>query len=216
MSRLREDAVEQVIFPSSLTNIERKFLHKLAGDLGLKSKSYGKGDDRCITVSKIPEDFSSSKGPVDLVLDKELIVGMEAYFSTNLIDTSKKTINDGAGSVTSRAAHGSTGNNSENALARNLSYVENSYQQAQQTREKHRDYGHTQRQRNLLPAADYREAVCGVIRNNQIVLISGETGCGKTTQVYTNTVYKTSVIVKYCTVVNVQYYSAELHQFTCL
>ena len=49
--KLRED-VKEVIFPNDLTNIERKFLHKLAEELGLKSKSNGKGTDRRITVTK--------------------------------------------------------------------------------------------------------------------------------------------------------------------
>jgi hypothetical protein len=39
-------------FPPGLTNTERKFLHQLAIQLGLKSKSSGKGEKRFITVTK--------------------------------------------------------------------------------------------------------------------------------------------------------------------
>ena len=53
--KLREDTVKEVVFPNDLTNIERKFLHKLAEELGLKSKSHGKGEDRKITVTKPSE-----------------------------------------------------------------------------------------------------------------------------------------------------------------
>jgi hypothetical protein len=39
-------------FPSDLTNTERKYIHQLASQIGLVSKSVGKGDQRRITVSK--------------------------------------------------------------------------------------------------------------------------------------------------------------------
>ena len=51
---LREDDERhQLEFPATLTNTERKFVHELAMQLGLKSKSTGKGEDRKIVVSKL-------------------------------------------------------------------------------------------------------------------------------------------------------------------
>ena len=50
--QLRDEAVTEVVFPNTLDNIERKFLHKLSEELGLKSKSHGKGENRKITVCK--------------------------------------------------------------------------------------------------------------------------------------------------------------------
>lgn len=49
---LREGDETQLAFPPTLTNTERKFLHELASQLGLVSKSTGKGDTRHIVVSK--------------------------------------------------------------------------------------------------------------------------------------------------------------------
>jgi HrpA-like RNA helicase len=37
--------------------------------------------------------------------------------------------------------------------------------------------------RHTLPIASYREEIVSAVRNNQVILIAGETGCGKTTQV---------------------------------
>lgn len=49
----REDGErDKLEFDSSLTNTERKFIHQLAGQLGLVSKSTGKGEDRKIAVTK--------------------------------------------------------------------------------------------------------------------------------------------------------------------
>ena len=47
-------------FPSDLTNTERKFLHQLALQLGLKSKSHGKGENRKITVTRPDESVQQA------------------------------------------------------------------------------------------------------------------------------------------------------------
>ena len=47
-----DDEGSKIEFPSTLTNTERKFIHQLAGQLGLVSKSTGKGENRRITVTK--------------------------------------------------------------------------------------------------------------------------------------------------------------------
>lgn len=47
-----DDTLTEIKLPPKLTNTERKFMHQLAGGLGLTSKSTGKGDDRYICVSK--------------------------------------------------------------------------------------------------------------------------------------------------------------------
>lgn len=53
MLDLREnDNIDKVEMPPNLSNTERKFLHELASQLGLKSKSSGKGEDRRITITK--------------------------------------------------------------------------------------------------------------------------------------------------------------------
>lgn len=44
-------------------------------------------------------------------------------------------------------------------------------------------YAQIQEYRTKLPAAKQKQEVLTAIRNNQVVLISGETGCGKTTQI---------------------------------
>jgi len=50
---LRENNdLEFLEFPPTLTNTERKFVHQLAGQLGLVSKSSGKGENRRIRVTK--------------------------------------------------------------------------------------------------------------------------------------------------------------------
>lgn len=50
-----DDSKQRFEFPTNLTNTERKFLHQIAGQLGLTSKSTGKGENRSISVTKRDE-----------------------------------------------------------------------------------------------------------------------------------------------------------------
>ncbi|KAG7341683.1 ATP-dependent helicase HrpA [Nitzschia inconspicua] len=56
MNFREDDDRDKMEFSSDLTNTERKFIHLLASQLGLTSKSTGKGDDRHIIVSKRNEN----------------------------------------------------------------------------------------------------------------------------------------------------------------
>ena len=55
------DVVNEIRFPASITKEERVLVHKMARQMSLKSKSFGKGEDRYITVSsRNAEDEGSS------------------------------------------------------------------------------------------------------------------------------------------------------------
>ena len=58
-----------------------------------------------------------------------------------------------------------------------------SYANAQAEMRSKLEYPRFQAKRALLPAFVHRNVVCSLVKQNQIVLISGETGCGKSTQV---------------------------------
>jgi hypothetical protein len=62
LMNLREnDDVNQLEFPPTLTNTERKFVHELSAQLGLVSKSSGKGENRRINVRKRNEKVKSTE-----------------------------------------------------------------------------------------------------------------------------------------------------------
>jgi hypothetical protein len=98
LMKLREDkGVEFVEFPSTLTNVERKYVHKIASELGLKSKSYGSEDDRKIKVTKLSTEVKiadasldarggggggNSKGPVLYKVDPQNLERLLACFGS--------------------------------------------------------------------------------------------------------------------------------------
>jgi ATP-dependent RNA helicase DHX57 len=55
--------------------------------------------------------------------------------------------------------------------------------QSQMSKATQSDYIRSQKARSTLPVSGYKEAVLKLVRENQVVLLSGATGCGKTTQV---------------------------------
>ena len=45
------ETLHRIEMPADLTNTERKFIHQLATQLGLQSKSHGKGEERYVVNS---------------------------------------------------------------------------------------------------------------------------------------------------------------------
>lgn len=58
-------ANDSITLPADLTNTQRKFVHELSKKLGLKSKSYGKGQDRKVVVTKVSSKLSTLLGSAD-------------------------------------------------------------------------------------------------------------------------------------------------------
>ncbi|VDD74867.1 unnamed protein product [Mesocestoides corti] len=64
-----------------------------------------------------------------------------------------------------------------------LPQISQSYKEQYERRIKSPEYACILRERRALPAASFQQAILHTIKNNQVTLIKGETGCGKTTQV---------------------------------
>jgi len=65
---LREtDDQDSITLPADLTNTQRKFVHELSKQMGLKSKSYGKGEGRRVVISKVLSGggMNSMMGSID-------------------------------------------------------------------------------------------------------------------------------------------------------
>ena len=177
--KLRDDTVTEVVFSNDLNNIERKFLHKLSEELGLKSKSSGMNENRKITVTK--QGVGAEKGETDVLHQYEM--------KNKTFDLLKAHYGiDGVGSL-SKAAPSLLAHRAD--LPRNPTFakpatlladaamLKSAYSKAQSEREKRSGYKSSEEKRSLLPASHHRNAVVSLIKKEQIFLISGETGCGK-------------------------------------
>lgn len=169
----REDCSStELAFPSNLTNIERKYLHRVATELGLESSSSGSGQNRFITVRK--KKLASGEGSkiscVNWQFSEESIKQLDSLNSKEVKDILRKY------NFSPKANHSYATGSAKQRKKIDATKLEYSYRSAEHKRKNTAEQKHIQSLRSKLPAANYREAVCNLVRSNQIVLINGETG----------------------------------------
>uniref|UniRef100_A0A914XC77 Helicase ATP-binding domain-containing protein n=1 Tax=Plectus sambesii TaxID=2011161 RepID=A0A914XC77_9BILA len=149
----------------------RKMTHRLALKMGLKSVSKGKGDTRHTTISKRP--FSNSllsavtASETDpLRLSRNQSDRLAKFLMQNSITENEKAL------VTGRAVARQT-NRRMNRVPMAEMFVPPGPKPSP----------HMWDFRNTLPVAKFRQQILSTIQRHQVTLISGGTGCGKTTQV---------------------------------
>ncbi|KAJ6637830.1 3'-5' RNA helicase YTHDC2 [Pseudolycoriella hygida] len=162
---LADDDQPSLQFPASLTSTQRGFIHKYVQTKGLKSKSHGKGDNRCLTIYKPNTNTHIS-------YDAKLELSMD---STTMF---KNFIRDN-----------------------NMTDIEMLVAQESENYKLPQHYGcgfavfkltnpphvyvkpEINDTRSKLPITSYRDEIISKINSNSIIVISGDTGSGKTTQV---------------------------------
>ncbi|XP_013779316.1 probable ATP-dependent RNA helicase YTHDC2 isoform X2 [Limulus polyphemus] len=169
--RMNEDQKE-LEFPSSLTNVERAFIHMYCQSLGLKSKSRGNGANRYLTVYKkegstiVQADAVFQMGRVS----KQHVVTLLERYPVSARERQEllpPTERDRLMGHENRDVNRTTGR------------LNNGIPQVPQSRLD----SELSSVRESLPIWPLRENIVKTIFHNQVVLLVGDTGCGKTTQV---------------------------------
>ncbi|KAL1420950.1 hypothetical protein MTO96_004318 [Rhipicephalus appendiculatus] len=158
-------------FPSSFTAEERAFIHKYCQTLGIKSKSRGKGSNRFLTAYKkvgstiVQADAGFSMGPLScrfamLLLQK---FPVNSHERQELLPPTERErlVGQEVRDVNRTTARLNCG----------IPQVPP------------RCEGALDAQRQRLPIWQSRQKLLTTIAQNQVTIIIGETGCGKTTQV---------------------------------
>jgi ABC-type glutathione transport system ATPase component len=184
LNNLRDDTVTEVVFSNELTNIERKFLHKLSEELGLKSKSSGLNENRKITVTK-QSAANSKQADSDLhmyEMDKRTSDLLKLHYSKGTPAGSNST----ASTTASKASDSmrNKGYSKAASLSEDSVMLKAAHLKAQSEKEKRPGYALSEQRRALLPAFLHKSAVSSLIKQEQIVLVSGETGCGKSKSIH--------------------------------
>lgn len=166
LRNLRDDTVTEVKFPPTLTNIERKFLHEIAAELGLKSKSAGKGEARHITVTKRvgarPVDDASI---IDIKISSANAQLLKQHFSPRGVALLDRHAHNTQSSVHSEVVR------DFNRLVDDLPFLAEAHHKAQSEKLRKPAYAEAQRKRGTLPAFHYRSAVCSLVKEHQTILI---------------------------------------------
>ncbi|KAI3991878.1 hypothetical protein MKX01_012823 [Papaver californicum] len=174
-------------FDAGMPNFERAEVHKLCRKYGLTSKSSGVADNRQVSVYK-PMDgrggMYAKKGKKNISL--EFSNESKAYLRDLFSNYPPKE--DELNSVQPKKHNAGADNRfrkNDDSLCRpsmDKAKFEEKVKAAFEMKN-HPKQKQIQEGRSKLPIAAFQDSIVSTVESNQVVLISGETGCGKTTQV---------------------------------
>ncbi|KAH9624022.1 hypothetical protein KSS87_008615 [Heliosperma pusillum] len=176
-------------FEDQLNNHERAAVHVLCRKAGLKSKSSGNGEQRRISVYKL------KKGKGKLGSEDE----QEKTILVSFSDESRRVLTDlfvryppGDDEAGRQSQNRPIENSSKSSgrkddifskpVMKKAAIVKRMESLASRLKTKPK-LKEISAKRSKLPIASFQDAITSTISAHQVVLISGETGCGKTTQV---------------------------------
>ncbi|KAL7376832.1 hypothetical protein ABVT39_016645 [Epinephelus coioides] len=174
LERFRYSDENEMEFPSSFTSTERAFVHRLAQSLGYISKSKGKEPHRFLTIRK--KNGLEKPRPTMLLT----VSHNSLYFIRNLLQrfpTNKERIDmqpyiRSGMSVAAKPDNSYDKNKASGRLNNGIPMVP-----------RRRNPSELDSFRCSLPVHERQEEIIQLIRENRVVLVEGETGSGKTTQI---------------------------------
>ncbi|XP_029860029.1 3'-5' RNA helicase YTHDC2 isoform X7 [Aquila chrysaetos chrysaetos] len=174
LERFRYGEEKEMEFPSSFSSTERAFVHRLCQSLGLISKSKGKGANRYLTVRK--KDRSelthavmtcglapSTKHTVRSLIQRFPVTNKER---TELLPKTER------GNACAVESENRDVNKTSGRLNNGIPQVPVK-----------RGESEFDSFRQSLPVFEKQEEIVKIIKDNKVVLVVGETGSGKTTQI---------------------------------
>jgi hypothetical protein len=200
LMEFRENDEKRLEFPPNLTNTERKFVHELAAQLGLISKSTGKGENRKINVTKRDEQKKKNFEHVPILdVGKKGAHAMLQHIQRFPPSHSERleSHETGAGLIEA-LSNAKEDTDFVNALQMlglddakkatvgekrgrrvDLERRKRSHAEAQKLKSNNEEYKKMLEVRSKLPAAQHEKAIVSTVQQNPVTIISGETGCGK-------------------------------------
>ncbi|KAK9814740.1 hypothetical protein WJX72_010718 [[Myrmecia] bisecta] len=184
-------------FQPGLSNHDRAVVHNECKKYGFASKSHGKDEDRRVTVYKHQRQHRQRADVYDLPFCDSSLSALERYFEA-FPPTETELHAAALGQDTTGASAFGNHEDGSQPAGRHKRKSHKAKEKgaacfsSEQVAAKHTAWAARQQSvavqplvasRTALPIAPYREEIVGAVRGHQVVLIAGETGCGKTTQV---------------------------------
>ncbi|KAJ4981951.1 hypothetical protein NE237_032788 [Protea cynaroides] len=178
---------EAYTFEAGLSNVERAAVHALCRKMGVVSKSSGRDIERRVTVYKKKKQKSDGvKGDEDLTcltFSEETKLVLQDLFTRFPPD--ERELNwekSGNKDVKAHKIHWKKDDSFSKPSQNKVEIAKKMKSLASRT-EKDPHLRKISEERSKLPIASFRDVITSTLESHQVVLISGETGCGKTTQV---------------------------------
>lgn len=178
---------EQVYtFEPDLAKEERAAIHAMCRKMGMTSKSSGKGANRCLSLiknKKKQNDNKKEESVTSLRFSEESKAVLQALFmhyppdtgevSEDVLRNCHKVVDNANRKQDTSFFRPSIGKDEIKKKMEMLALAMNKNPKLRKTAD----------DRAKLPIASYMNAITSTLEAHQVVLIAGETGCGKTTQV---------------------------------
>ncbi|KHN38352.1 Putative ATP-dependent RNA helicase YTHDC2 [Glycine soja] len=179
-------------FDADLSNQERALVHQMALKMGFRSKSYGLGKERRVCVQKMKKKVDTDNGFGSL---PQFTFSGEAKWVLGDLFAHYPPGDGNSWEM--------VGENSDTATDRTKQRPDDIFSRPSMTKAEiaRRLEALTSRMNNVsnlkqiiegrskLPIASFKDSITSTVESHQVVLISGETGCGKTTQVTNSLLY---------------------------
>ncbi|XP_068103375.1 3'-5' RNA helicase YTHDC2 isoform X2 [Hyperolius riggenbachi] len=174
LERFRYSEQKEMEFPSSLTSTERAFIHRLAQSIGLISRSRGKGANRYLTIRK-KDGSDGGSALMTCFLTHNSKHSMRNF--TQRFPVSNKEKSELLPKTVRNNVFAIEAENRE--MSKSSGRLSNGIPQVPVKR------GDSEFDafRQSLPVYEKREEILKIIKENKVVLVVGETGSGKTTQI---------------------------------
>ncbi|CAA7037875.1 unnamed protein product [Microthlaspi erraticum] len=185
----RASGNEVYTFEHNLSNSERGVIHQMCRKMGIQSKSSGRGDQRRLSIYKGrhkngKKDEKSNREKLKCVSfppeADAILQELFTHYPPCDGDTAATSFNKYSGKS------GKQGQWNDDFFRKPKSSSEEILEKVASLSSRLRKDKALQeisKLRSKLPITSFREAITSAVESNQVILISGETGCGKTTQV---------------------------------
>ncbi|KAL6570508.1 hypothetical protein OROGR_000058 [Orobanche gracilis] len=172
-------------FEENLNNRERAEVHMMCKKMGMKSKSDGKGQQRRLSVYKssktIPVKQKEKLGSFSFSEEsKTILQDLFSRYPPNGVDMTENNFGESSGRTHNVRA------NRDDIFCKpaiTKSEIANKVESLASRIEKAPILRQITEGRSKLPIASFRDIITSTVVSHQVILICGETGCGKTTQV---------------------------------
>ncbi|KAG6661759.1 DExH-box ATP-dependent RNA helicase DExH6-like [Carya illinoinensis] len=186
LQKFHESKDEVYMFEENLSNFERAVVHALCRKMGMTSKSSGRGSQRRVSVYKTKKKVDTTKGVESLpylTFSEEAKLVLQDLFIQYPPDDGKIDY----GMVGKQAEKiDKTRQRKDDIFCKPSMSTAEIAKKVELLASKMQKEGYLKQvaeERTKLPIASFRDVISSTIESHQVVLISGETGCGKTTQV---------------------------------
>ncbi|XP_034402370.1 3'-5' RNA helicase YTHDC2 isoform X1 [Cyclopterus lumpus] len=175
LERFHYSDQKEMEFPSSLSSTERAFIHRMAQSLGYISKSKGKGPTRFLTIKK--KNGSDKPRPnMPLAVSHNSLYFIRSLLQRFPISNKERIdmqpINKSAMSVAAEPDSSCERSRASGRINNGIPMVP-----------RRRNPSELDGFRSSLPVHERQDEIIQLIGENRVVLVVGETGSGKTTQI---------------------------------